>query len=204
MRLVLASQSPRRKELLEYFSYPFEIRPSHYDEEAHPWRGSPEEYVCELSEAKAKAVPLGDDEVILSADTIVFCEGKLYGKPSNLAEAHRYLRELSGRWHSVYTGVTLRTPYLLHSQCEETRVRFHSLSDEQLEAYTAAIRWQDKAGGYAAQGRGGIIIKEIEGCFYNVVGLPLSLVIEMLQQVGIFLWRYLKPEVKVSSCFLGE
>jgi septum formation protein len=190
--LVLASQSPRRRELLTQAGYTFEVRPAHIDED--PRAGEdPIDYVVRLAREKAEAVfqelSAGAMEqvketlsslVVLGADTTVVVDGALLAKPADAADAARMLRLLSGRTHQVITGVALATAEGTEAGAEVTAVSFLSLSDEEIEAYVASGEPMDKAGAYAIQGRAAKWIPRIEGCYFNVVGLPLARVDRML------------------------
>lgn len=192
-RLILGSQSPRRKEILGYFSLPFEQATPLFDEDSIPFHGNPAKHVCELSHGKAQSLHhLFPKAIILTADTIVFQEGKLYGKPRNEKEAFEILSQLAGKWHSVFTGLTLRQDDREFHRFEETRVLFNPLTPEQVRHYQAKLHCTDKAGGYAIQMAGGLIVNRIEGCYYNVMGLPVNSVRHLLLQIGIDLWDYLK------------
>lgn len=192
MKLVLGSQSPRRKEILEFFSIPFIQASPPFDEEAVPFNGNPEEYVCTLSQGKGQSLlQQFPESVILTADTIVFREGKVYGKPKDKDEAFKNLSELAGQWHSVYTGVTVQTKNKVVSKAEITQVLFNDLTPEQIHQYLDQIKWADKAGGYAIQMSGGIIVQKIDGCYYNVKGLPINTVDQLLKHFGLALWNYL-------------
>lgn len=192
-RLILGSQSPRRKEILSYFALPFEqIHPS-FDEEAVPFTGNPGGYVCELSKGKADSLALQFPEaIILTADTIVFREGKIYGKPINEQAAFETLSELEGKWHTVFTGISVRQNQKELHQFEETHVLFNSLTESQIRQYHTKLHWADKAGGYDIRMAGGLVVNKIEGCYYNVIGLPINSVRKLLLEFGIELWNYLK------------
>lgn len=193
MRFILGSQSPRRREILSYFSLPFEQINPQFDEEALVFQGNPEQYVRELARGKALSLVSSYPEAtILTADTIVFREGKLYGKPKDEKEAFTTLSELSGNWHSVYTAVAVAHLESLYDDIAETKVLFNSLSEQEINRYIEALHWADKAGGYAIQLAGSLIVKRIEGCYYNVVGLPITNVSNLLRKIGINLWDYLK------------
>lgn len=192
MRLILGSQSPRRKEILGYFSLPFEQTASHFDESSIPFTGNPETYVRTLAEQKALALSEHHPgAAILSADTIVYRHGKVYGKPQSEEDAVATLTELSGNWHSVFTGVALWYEGNLYYQTEETRVLFNTLSKQQILEYLSKLDLFDKAGSYQVQKAGGLIVNKIDGCYYNVVGLPINCVRALLQNIGIELWDYL-------------
>ena len=192
MPLILGSQSPRRKEILGYFKLPFIQVPSSFDEESFPFEGNPEKYVCDLSLKKARVLaPRYPSDIILTADTIVYFKGKIFGKPGNDAEAIQSLSELAGNWHTVYTGVTVVQGAQQASQAEATHVLFNALNENQIRQYITHTEWADKAGGYAIQMAGGLIVRKIEGCYYNVMGLPINTVEALLKTVGIELWDYL-------------
>lgn len=170
MQLILGSQSPRRREILSYFSLPFlQVSPS-YDEEAVPFNGDPVGYVNTLSQGKAASLfSEFPSSIILTADTIVYKDGKIYGKPQNEEMAFAYLKELAGAWHTVYTGLTIRQGKKELHDITETRVLFNELTDDQIHTYYRKLPYADKAGGYMIQKAGGIIINRIEGCYYNVM-----------------------------------
>lgn len=192
MRLILGSASPRRKEILQFFSLPFEQIPSDFNEEEIPFEGDPILYAMTLSEAKAKNLAKRyPDGYILTADTIVFQDGKIYAKPNNTKEANQFLRELAGGSHEVYTAVSLYYQKEIFSKAEMTRVFFHPLTETQIKNYHTAFSATDKAGGYDIQKGGCILVKRIEGCFYNVLGLPINAVVFLLKKAGIDLWDYL-------------
>jgi septum formation protein len=192
MRLILASQSPRRREILSYFSLPFEQIPSAFDEESLPFRGDAQQYVIDLASAKAQSVAQKfPDAIVIGADTIVYKEGKIYPKPKDEREALQGLSELAGNWHSVFTGVALIHAQKKYQSCEETRVLFRRLTAEQIRRYHHCIPYADKAGGYAIQSSGGLIAQRIEGCYFNVLGLPINTLHDLLHNVGIDLWDHL-------------
>lgn len=180
--LILASGSPRRKEILDTMGLKFSVDVSDADES---FAGTPEEMVLELSRRKALAVASRHSgAMILAADTVVFTD-EVLGKPRNAGEARRMLAALSGRWHSVYTGVTMidtRSGKTL-SRADVTRVHFVALTAEDIDAYVATGEPLDKAGAYGIQGRGGMLIDRIEGSYSNVVGLPMALVRSMLLEL---------------------
>lgn len=181
--LILASGSPRRKEILETMGIPFCVDVSDADES---FIGTPEETVLELSLRKAEAVAKNHpEEIVLAADTIVCCDGKILGKPSSPEHAAQMLRMLSGNWHSVFTGVALIdvSSGKRIVKADETRVHFTALSDREIEAYISTHEPDDKAGAYAVQGIGGMFIDRIEGSYSNVVGLPMALLRSMLLEI---------------------
>jgi septum formation protein len=194
MRLILASASPRRRELLAQAGYEFEVRAAHVNEDVRPGE-DPIAYVIRLAREKAEAVlwQIADDPqpesaggrlVVLGADTTVTLDGHILAKPEDEADARRMLAQLSGRTHRVITGVAVATASGAEMRCkvaaEVTAVRFLTLSAEEIAAYVATGEPMDKAGGYAIQGRAAKWIPRIEGDYFNVVGLPLALVASML------------------------
>jgi septum formation protein len=190
--IILGSTSPRRREILGYFSLPFQAVAPPFDEEAIPFQGNPEAFVCTLSQGKAKSLlPSYPGSIILTADTVVYANGKIYGKPKTPEEACRSLSELTHKWHTVYTGVTVIKEGKIFNQAEATQVLFNDLTTPQIEHYIAHTHWADKAGGYAIQLAGGLIVRKIDGCYYNVMGLPINTVAALLKKAGIELWNFL-------------
>jgi len=192
MQLILGSQSPRRSEILSFFNLPFQQISPDFDEEAIPFHDNPQEYVLIL--AKGKADSLADqfpDAIVLTADTIVYRQGKMYGKPKDQEEAFQFLKELSGQWHSVFTGITVSRNGEDFQAIEETKVLFNALTDEQM-IYYQSLPLSDKAGGYMIQEAGSLIVKRIEGCYYNVMGLPVNALCSVLNQAGVDLWKHIK------------
>jgi len=192
-KLILGSQSPRRKEILGYFSLPFEQMSPNFDEAAVPFNRDPADYVCELSNGKAQSLAARfSNDIILTADTIVWKEGKIYGKPKNAEEAFQTLSEFADSWHSVFTGITVLFEGRILNAFEETKVLFNPLTPDQIRRYHSKLRWEDKAGGYAIQMAGGLAVKKIDGCYYNVMGLPIHSLYKLLLVIGIDLWNHLK------------
>lgn len=191
--LILGTQSPRRKEIMSYFSLPFRQIASDFDESEIAFKGDPAQYVSEISQAKNKTLHhMYPESMILTADTTVYKDGKIYGKPIDEEDAFQMLSILSGSWHSVYTAVTLCSGNQTFSACEETKVFFNNLSPAQIKHYLKSISWQDKAGSYTIQNIGGLLINKIEGCYYNVTGLPMNAMHGVFLKHGIDLWDYLK------------
>lgn len=176
--LILASKSPRRKELLSLITDEFEIKSADVDESL-PEGIAPDRAVEYLSQIKAQPFDNGADTVI-GADTVVAIDGKILGKPSDRSEAFEMLKMLSGRYHSVFTGVTVITPLGKSTVSVETRVKFFDLSDDEIKDYVGTGECDDKAGAYGIQGKGALLVERIEGDYFNVVGLPVSRLNRML------------------------
>ena len=192
-KIILGSQSPRRLEIFSHFKIPFEQISPPFCEESVPYKGEPGEYVCELSQGKAESIARNHpDAIILTADTIVWKNGKVYGKPKNPDDASATLKALAGSWHSVFTGVTVAHGDKSYHDFEETKVLFNPLTTEQIHDYHESTHCYDKAGAYAIQMPGGLIVQKIEGCYYNVMGLPVNTVRKLLLEVGLDLWHHLK------------
>jgi septum formation protein len=186
-RLILASASPRRRELLAQAGFTFEVRPAHVNEDPRTDE-DPIAYVVRLARDKAQAVfnELNDPEiVVLGADTTVTLDGHILAKPENAADAARMLRLLSGRTHRVITGVAVATASGTQVAAEVTGVQFLTLSDEEIAAYIATGEPMDKAGAYGIQGYAAKWIPRVQGCYFNVVGLPLALVSTMLEAAHV-------------------
>ncbi len=181
MRLVLASESPRRREILRRAGISFLARPSPVEETPLPGE-SPAAHVRRLARAKARAARRQRGEWVLAADTVVVLGTKILGKPHSPRDAARMLRSLSGRMHRVLTGVCLLTPRRSHSTVVETKVWFRTLSSAEIARYVASREPFDKAGAYAIQGLASRFVRRIDGDYFNVVGLPLSLVSRWLSR----------------------
>lgn len=185
-KLILASASPRRSELLRAAGIDFAVRVADIDESILPGE-SPCDYVLRLSLEKAQAV-VSTNEAALGADTTVVVEGEIVGKPVDEADARRMLRLLSGRWHEVLTGVSLVNPSSGQNHSSDvaiTRVKFASLSDAEIEWYVATGEPMDKAGAYGIQGYASRFVESIEGSYSNVVGLPVQMVYRMISEFGL-------------------
>lgn len=182
--LILASSSPRRKELLQNLRLTFQILSSEVDESYDP-KWSPSEIVMKLSNRKAQAVfNVHPSSFVIGSDTIVVMDGKILGKPKNEDEAIYMLTMLSGRKHEVYTGVTILSPNYSSSFYEKTEVIFWELSDEVIKSYVQSGEPLDKAGAYGIQELGSMLVKKINGDYFAVVGLPVSRTIRELQKAG--------------------
>jgi len=180
-RLILASASPRRRELLAQAGYIFEVQPAHVNEDLRPDE-DPIAYVVRLAREKAQSVfaeisstaPASPQVVVLGADTTVTLDNHILAKPEDAADAARMLRLLSGRTHRVITGVALASAKGIEVAAEVTGVQFLTLSDDEIAAYVATGEPMDKAGAYGIQGFAAKWIPRIEGCYFNVVGLPVA------------------------------
>lgn len=189
MNWILASGSPRRRELLEMLGVPdLTIRPAKGPERATPGAG-PEQTVRELSLHKAQEVAqtCAPEDIIIAADTIVYLDGAILGKPRDHDDAVRMLTALSGREHIVYTGVAVLRGGELRQAAERTAVRFRPLTSGEIERYIATGEPMDKAGAYGVQGKGALLVERLEGDFFNVMGLPVLRLSRMLEYFGISL-----------------
>ena len=186
MRIILASQSPRRRELLERMGLsPFDVIPARGEERADPAL-SPAQLVEALSRQKAAEVAAAHPEaLVIAADTVVSIDGLVLGKPRSGAEAARMLARLSGREHTVYTGVTVRLGDRADTQYEAAAVRFRPLSEADIARYVATGEPMDKAGAYGIQGYGAMLVEGIDGDYYNVMGLPVCRLARMLAGFGL-------------------
>jgi len=186
-RIILASASPRRKELLEQIGLQFEVEPSNFDEEITPG-SEPHETARKLSLGKARAAARKHrNALIIAADTFVVFGDRILGKPHTNAEAREMLRALNGQAHSVITGFTIldtETGKVL-SRSMETTVHMRKLTLKEIDSYVRTKEPLDKAGGYAIQGLGTVLVERVEGDYSNVVGLPLSALAESLREFGV-------------------
>lgn len=173
MKLVLASKSPRRSEILKNAGIDFTVRVADADETI-PDGTKPEDAVVFLAARKAMAVPRTEDETVLGADTIVVLDDKILGKPKDKEDAYNMIKSLSGRVHSVFTGVCAIGNGISLTFAEETKVEFYPLSDDEIYEYINTDEPYDKAGAYGIQGLASKFIRGIQGDYFNVVGLPMS------------------------------
>lgn len=181
--LLLASASPRRKELLTQAGYTFSAVPANVDETVTPGT-PPAQIVTQLARTKAMAVfKSHPQDTVLAADTIVVFQSEVFGKPKNEQEAKAMLRLLSGRRHDVYTGFCICRGNETHCEAQRTEVEFFPLSDREIEDYVKTGEPMDKAGAYGIQGRGALLVKEINGDFYNVMGLPIGRIYRILRDI---------------------
>jgi nucleoside triphosphate pyrophosphatase len=186
MRLILASKSPRRQELLATAGFEFDVQPSHIEEIPLPGEQA-EEFARRIARDKALAIAASaaPGTLILGADTVVARNGEILGKPADPADAERMLRILSGATHRVMTGIcVVRAPQTVEAWTHETTfVTFRELDTEEIAGYVASGEPFDKAGGYAIQGLASRFVTRIEGCYFNVVGLPVPMVYEIVRSI---------------------
>ncbi|MCI6990160.1 MAG: Maf family protein [Clostridiales bacterium] len=186
MKIVLASQSPRRQDLLGQMGLEFTTRSPQIDEDAFQGRDA-RDLVQTLSREKARwvAAQLPGDPIVIGADTVVVRDGTILGKPKDPAEAQAMLASLSGRTHQVYTGVTVCQGDKVVTQAEETQVTFRPLTQQEIACYVATGEPMDKAGAYGIQGLGGLLVAGIQGDYHNVVGLPVCRLGQILRDFGV-------------------
>ena len=183
MQLILASQSPRRKELLGLFRIPFSVRVAHIDE-AMDSTLSPCDEVSRVSRLKAEATPHEDTDVVVAADTIVVCDGMILGKPKDELDAFRMLKMLSGKEHQVMTGLTVLRGDTAVVCTEVTDVHFRELTDSEIFAYIRTGEPMDKAGAYGIQGGAALFVEKLSGDYYNVMGLPVCRLAQILKSLA--------------------
>jgi septum formation protein len=185
VRVVLASQSPRRRELLTLIGIPHEVRPADIDERVLPGE-RPAPHAERLARTKALAIARDEpDAVTIGSDTIVVVDGDILGKPGDGAEARRMLRRLSGREHVVFTAVAVARGGRVASSVEEVTVGFRELSDAEIDAYVATGEPMDKAGAYGIQGYGATIVERIDGDYFAVMGLALGRMVRLMRELGV-------------------
>ena len=180
--IILASQSPRRKELLGLLQKPFEVRVADISEEMDE-KVDPAQQVAQVSRRKALAVAREKEDVVIAADTIVVCGGQILGKPKDEADACRMLRLLSGKSHQVMTGLTVLQGEKQVLCTEITDVYFRTLTDEQIRNYVRSGEPMDKAGAYGIQGGAALFVERLVGDYYNVVGLPVCRLSQILEEL---------------------
>ena len=191
MQMILASQSPRRKELLGLLRIPFTVAVADIDETMDMTR-PPYEEVARVSRLKAEAIPHAGDDVVIAADTIVVCNGKVLGKLTDEADAFRMLRMLSGKDHQVMTGLTVLRGNTVKICTEVTDIHFRELSDKEIEAYIRTKEPMDKAGSYGIQGGAALFAERINGDYCNVVGLPVCRLGLILKEIAPELMEEMK------------
>ena len=182
-RVILASASPRRRELLTLIGLPHEVRPADIDE-TYLAGEKPREHALRLAREKAARIT-DKDAVVIGSDTIVVVDGDVLGKPANEADASRMLRRLSGRAHTVITAVAVAWKGRVAADAESVEVTFHPLSDEQIRGYIATREPMDKAGAYGIQGFGATIVARVDGDYFAVMGLPLQRMVLLMRELGL-------------------
>ena len=199
--MILASASPRRQNLLRMLGLDFKVMVSTFEEKMDLYSSTPEELVMQMARGKAEEVwkitsarQETSDGLVLGADTIVVMNGEYLGKPDHEEEARKMLTSLAGRWHQVFTGLALVHRKKSVVAYEMTKVHFRTLSTEEIDGYLRTGEPMDKAGAYGIQGVGAVLVDRIEGCFYNVMGLPLARLALLLKDYGFNL-----PEVKTIA-----
>jgi nucleoside triphosphate pyrophosphatase len=198
VRLVLASQSPRRRELLALIGIPHEVHPADLDESLLPGE-SPPEHAERLARSKAQTIAGREPAaVVIGADTIVVLDGEILGKPRDAGEAARTLRRLSGRTHTVHTAVAVAHHGRVVSGIESVEVTFRPLTDAQIETYIATGEPMDKAGAYGIQGYGAVIVERVHGDYFAVMGLALGRLVGLLESVGVS-YRFGIPPVATGT-----
>lgn len=183
MTVILASQSPRRRELMELFHMPFTVRVADIDETMDPQK-PPTDEVARVSRLKAENIDRGAEDIVIAADTIVVCDGQVLGKPKDARDAFRMLSMLSGRTHQVMTGLTVLQGSKCISTTETTDVCFRALTTQEIEDYIATGHPMDKAGSYGIQGGAALFVEKLVGDYFNVVGLPVC-------KLGVILKEFL-------------
>jgi septum formation protein len=185
--LILASASPRRTDLLSLIGVEHSVLPANVDE-SHDVPSEPAAHVCTLSERKALAIAASNpDALVLGSDTIVYHDGDILGKPRDFEHAVELIGRLAGNFHQVYSGVALAGPQgrEVESSFEVTRVKFRKLDQDEIRRYVATEEPLDKAGAYGIQGYGATLVEKVDGCYFNVMGLPLVRLVNMLAGRGI-------------------
>ena len=198
-KLVLASASPRRKQMLAELGVRFSVAHSSADEPLHKKGEAPSAYVQKNAELKALAAARTlRNAFVIGADTVVVYRGRVLGKPRTMQDAFDYMHLLNGRTHAVYTGLCIvdSSDNSVLRAYEKTRVALRKLTDNEIRQYLARINPLDKAGAYAIQGEGALIVEGIAGCYYNVVGFPVARLEQMLLQKDVSLFDYMTHQVK--------
>lgn len=189
MEIVLASKSPRRQELLKRIINDFKVIESDFDESTVKFQGDVEKYVEDLAKGKALVVAkkINNPSIIIGVDTVVYYNNEILGKPKNYDDAYSMLSKLSGNTHKVYSGVCIYNVIKdkIDSFVCETKVKFSKLSKNQIDNYIKSNEPMDKAGAYGIQGLGGVFVEKIDGCYYNVMGLPLNKLNTFLCSYGL-------------------
>lgn len=190
--IVLGSQSPRRAQILNQLGISFIQSPSTYEEVFPDETDKPDELVKELAFNKGQHVTTDvDNPLIITSDTLVVCNNQIFGKPKSREQAFHALKTLRDTPHQVVTGLCIQYNGTVLTDAESTTVTFQNLSDKQLKLYAQTAPILDKAGSYEVQGTGAIIVESINGCYYNVMGLPVKLLKKLLSEIGYNLWDFI-------------
>lgn len=181
---------------MSHFFSDYTVATSDFDEPSVIFTGDPQAHVEAIARGKANALApkIDANAVLVTADTMVYCNGRAYGKPENYEEAAQMLGEIMGKWHDVWTGLCVWADGTLLTGASQTRVKLRTLTQDQVHAYVRAVHSLDKAAAYAIQGVGSLLIEGIEGCYYSVMGLPIQSLESLLGRVGISVWE------KVHAC----
>lgn len=186
--IILASASPRRRELIERITHDFTTIPSNFDEKAVEFHGDIEEYVLKLAQGKAEEVSVKyPEDIVIGMDTVVFKNGVVLNKPKDFNEAKEMMKFLENDVHEVYTGFSIidRRFAIVRKGVEKTEVYFDKIDEEELEVYLLKEDWKDKAGAYGIQGDAALFVKKINGDFFNVVGMPVNRIKRELKNLGV-------------------
>ncbi|MGM0608333.1 MAG: nucleoside triphosphate pyrophosphatase [Candidatus Muiribacteriota bacterium] len=183
MKIILASKSPRRLQILKRIGIYPQVRPADIDENIS--EKNPVKFACKLSEMKSENSINSLDEIVIGADTIVVFNNNILGKPSHKEEAMDFMKTLAGNWHRVITSITIRYNGKYLTDWDETRVKFSDMTEDEIKYYVEQNEWTDKAGGYGVQGKAAIFIDKIDGCYFNVKGFPARKFYKMLKSMNI-------------------
>ncbi|MFI3325407.1 MAG: Maf family protein [Clostridia bacterium] len=181
-QIILASASPRRSDILKTCGFQFDLIVPKVDE-SQIKSTSPSKLVCDLAKLKANAIDINENQIVISADTVVALDGVIYGKPKDEKEAFDILKSLSNKTHKVFTGVCLKTTSEIKVFYVESTIVFYELSDKEILDYIKTGEPMDKAGAYGIQGKGGLLVKEVHGDYFNIVGLPVARLNRELQSL---------------------
>ena len=193
--IILLSNSPRRKELLSAIGIPFKIEINDLIEDPPSSKELPSNYAINQAINKLEKIETRDDNIYASFDTIVVIDNKILGKPKNRDDAFNMLTRLSGKYHTVITAIALKDNTKLITDYQSTNVKFYDLSNDEIESYLDTSEPYDKAGAYGIQNKGALLIEKIEGCYFNVVGLPLPKFTRMLNQFNIDLQEIIRCRI---------
>lgn len=180
--IILASSSPRRRELMQMVGLQFIVSTTNCNEDTT--ETDPEKLTMEIARRKAKAARHGEDDIVVSADTVVYYDGEIIGKPRDADHARAILKRMAGKTHSVYTGVCIQKNDVEDVFCTKTDVKFFDVSEKLIDIYVASGEFADKAGGYGIQGKGALLVERIDGDYYSVMGLPIARVAHKIKKLS--------------------